>query len=101
MNRAELVKHLDELGVGRAAYCLEGGLPNECFTLEPRETEWAVYYSERGRRSSERVFATEVEACQFLFNWIARSPASRMTPTQVAAANDRTRTRQANDQSQR
>jgi hypothetical protein len=43
MNRAELVKQLDERGVNRAAFCLDGGLPNECYTLEPRATEWAVY----------------------------------------------------------
>jgi hypothetical protein len=94
MNRAELVMQLDELGVNRDAYCLDGGLPNECYTLEPRATEWAVYYSERGRRSMEQVFSTEAQACQFLFNWIAQSPASRMTPSQIAAANARARARQ-------
>lgn len=101
MNRAELVKQLDEFGVNRAAYSLDGGLPNECYTLESRATEWAVYYSERGRRNMEHVFSTEAQACQFLFDWIAQSPASRMTPSQIAAANDRARTRQAREQSQR
>lgn len=101
MDRAELVKQLDGLGVNRAAYCLDGGLPNECYTLEPRANEWAVYYSERGRRSMEHVFSTEAQACQFLFDWIAQSPGSRLTPSQIAAANDRARTRQAREQSQR
>jgi hypothetical protein len=49
----------------------------------------------------EHVFSTEAQACQFLFDWIAQSPASRMTPGQIAAANDRARTRQAHEQSQR
>jgi hypothetical protein len=101
MNRAELVEQLDDLRVSRAAYCLDGGLPNECYTLEPRAAEWAVYYSERGRRSMEHVFSTEAQACQFLFDWIAQSPASRMTPSQIAATNDRARTRQARGQSER
>jgi len=39
MNRAELVEQLDELGVNRVAYCLEGGLSNECYTLEARGTD--------------------------------------------------------------
>ena len=101
MNRAELVKQLNELRVNRAAYCLDGGLPNECYTLEQRATGWAVYYSERGRRSMEQVFSTEAQACQFLFDGIAQSPALRMTPSQIAAANDRLRTRQAREQSER
>jgi hypothetical protein len=75
MNRAELVKQLNELKVNRAAYRLDGGLPNECYTLEQRATDWAVYYSERGRRSMEHIFSTEAQACQFLFDWIAQSPA--------------------------
>lgn len=99
MNRTQLEQHLDELGIRRDAYCLEGGLPNECYTLASRETGWAVYYSERERRSAERQFSSEAEACRFLIEWILESRISRMTPDQIAAANAVTRARQATHRS--
>ncbi|NJP43403.1 hypothetical protein [Actinacidiphila epipremni] len=64
MNRTEVKNILVSSGVSPDDYSLNGGLPFEAYCLEPRGGTWAVYYSERGRRSSEKVFATEDEACR-------------------------------------
>lgn len=57
-------------GVPADAYDLDGGTPNEAHTLERRENGWAVYYSERGQRTSEKVFDTEDAACAELYRRI-------------------------------
>ncbi|THV42996.1 hypothetical protein [Glycomyces buryatensis] len=70
MNKQELKAALESAGVDEDAYWLEGGRPNEAYTLERRDNGWAVYYSEKGNRNDEVVFDTEDEACCELLNWV-------------------------------
>ncbi len=63
MTVAELMAWCEQTGVPRDAVALDGGPADEAYVLEDLRTEWVVYYSERGRRTGERRFATEAEAC--------------------------------------
>jgi hypothetical protein len=58
-------------------YSLTGGLPNEAHCIEDRGYEWAVYYSERGERSEERIFPNESEACEFFLRRIQSDPTAK------------------------
>lgn len=77
MDRESLRSILDGEGVDREYYDLQGGLPFEKYCLEPRPGEWAVYYSERGHRVEEKLFASEDEACRHLLNLLLRDPTTR------------------------
>jgi hypothetical protein len=77
VTRDELKHILEVEGFRSDLYSLAGGLPNEAHCLEDRGYAWAVYYSERGRRSEERTFAGESDACEFLLRRMRSDPAAR------------------------
>ena len=77
MNRSELEKVFNEEGIRADSYGLNGGLPSERHTIEKRSNGWAVYYSERGGRTSERSFKTESEACRELLQRVLGDPSTR------------------------
>jgi hypothetical protein len=77
MNRSELEKLLVQEGVSPLAYSLGGGLPSEQYVLDQSPRGWSVYYSERGRRTRERSFASEDEACRYLFELVTRDMSTR------------------------
>lgn len=64
MNLSDVQKKLTSSKVDPAAYSLTGGLPNEAYCIEHQGRIWSVYYSERGRKTSEKTFETEDEACR-------------------------------------
>jgi len=78
MNLAELRKRLIDEGVMGSAYCLEGGLPGDCYTVG-RESDgrWSVYYSERGERHSVKYHDKEDDAAADLLDRIMRDPSTR------------------------
>jgi hypothetical protein len=78
LDRDDLVVELDRLGIDRMAYSLDGGLPGEKYCLEDRRSEWAVYYSERGLRTGERIFATEDAAARYLLGLLRHDPTARV-----------------------
>ncbi|CAM3926901.1 hypothetical protein NOMA109596_16705 [Nocardioides marinus] len=78
LDRAELQRRLHAAGVDRRSFGLSGGLPNEQYVLERRERGWAVYYSERGRRTDERVFRTERAACRHLLRRLLDDESTRI-----------------------
>ena len=65
MNTSELARLLQSMGMPADAYSI-GSDRNEAYCLLPEQGRWHVYYSERGHRNSERVFADEAGACQEL-----------------------------------
>jgi hypothetical protein len=77
MDRQSLRAELNRLGIDREAYSLEGGLPVEKYCLEDRRRHWAVYYSERGLRSGERIFDSEDAACRYLLSLLRVDPTAR------------------------
>lgn len=77
MNRRELRQILGAEGFRPDMYSLDGGQPNEAHAIEDRVTEWAVYYSERGERTEERLFRSESDACEFFLARIRTDPTAR------------------------
>lgn len=77
MDREALKALFDAENVDPSAYSLDGGMPFEAYVLEPRASDWAVYYSERGLRSGEVVFQTEDEACAHLLDLVLRDSTTR------------------------
>ncbi|MFI5729194.1 hypothetical protein ACIA49_03675 [Kribbella sp. NPDC051587] len=63
MTIVELAARLQAERVPAGAYSI-GVDVNESYCLVPEEEHWHVYYSERGHRIDERVFANESEACR-------------------------------------
>lgn len=75
LNRVSLRLMLEREDVDPDSYSLEGGHQDERYVLEQASQGWAVYYAERGMRTSEEVFATE--ACNRLFDLLLRDPNTR------------------------
>lgn len=68
----ELKNKLDEIGVPQDLYSIMiGGLPNERLCIV-KEEMWQVYYSERGRKTGQKFFETEEEACKFFYEKMKR-----------------------------
>jgi hypothetical protein len=74
---SELKQILEAEGFRPDMYSLTGGLPNEAHCIEDRGYVWAVYYSERGLRSEERIFPNESEACEFFLRRIRSDPTAK------------------------
>jgi hypothetical protein len=78
MNREQLNVQLATLRIDPSAYCLSGGLPNECLVLNQTQNgKWEVYYSERGEKSGLRVFDSEENAVQHFLDVILHDSAVR------------------------
>jgi len=65
----ELQRELDALGAPRAMYAL-GSERTEAYCLVAEIDGWHVFYSERGNRNDEIVFASESAACHELLVWL-------------------------------
>jgi len=77
VTREELRYLLHTKGVSPETYCLDGGLPAECYVLDESYGKWSVYYSERGHRNDEAVFRSEDEACRHLLELLLGDPTTR------------------------
>lgn len=73
VTREQLAERLTELGVSADDYALygTGRWEGHCMDQLPLG-RWVVYYTERGGRSSERVFDDEGDACAELFRRLKR-----------------------------
>lgn len=64
MKISEMRKEIDNLGISKELYSiLQGGTPNEKLCIV-YENEWKIYYSERGKKTGEKVFQSEEAACE-------------------------------------
>jgi len=71
MKKNELKLALDQANIYEEAYSLDGGLPDEKYTLDQGAgSTWSVYYSERGKKTSFRQFSSEDEACDYFLKTI-------------------------------
>jgi hypothetical protein len=68
MNIRELESRLISENIRRDVYSLKGGLPNEAYCISKKDGTWEVYYSERGSKTSLKVFHNEEEACQYFYD---------------------------------
>lgn len=62
MKKCELKQKLLNKQIPKHFYNLNGGLPNEKFSLNENNGIWEVYYSERGNKTGLRTFEFEEDA---------------------------------------
>lgn len=68
----ELCKELEKLRISKELYSImSGGMPNEKLCLV-YEDEWKIYYSERGKRTGEKSYLNEEEACEAFLRKVKR-----------------------------
>ena len=70
MNIRELKARLIEKRIPTEYYSLDGGYPNEAYCIGNTKNKWEVYYSERGNKSSLKMFDAEEDACNYFYNWL-------------------------------
>lgn len=72
MNRKELKKTLEELGIPEGAVSLNGEARPDCISLKAlRNNVWQVFYTElNGFQSVSDLFDTEEDACKHLLQQI-------------------------------
>src|SRR5258708_359881 len=68
MNKAELIKKLDDLNVPGSFYDLNGNLDPDRIILYNSYNDWIVFYlDERGNRHDQKVFNSEEKALNYIF----------------------------------
>lgn len=72
MKKADLVQRLKSEDINEYAYCLNGGFPNEAYTLGHNGDTWEVYYSERGQKTGLQVFDNEDDACDYFYSYLIK-----------------------------
>jgi hypothetical protein len=74
MNCFQLRKVFDSFGVQPSTVSF--GVVNlpERYTILYEDSQWHVFYSERGNRNSESIYDTEADACDDLLFRIAKDP---------------------------
>ncbi len=83
MNTKELEIELNNAHIRSDSYSLEGVPKDESLILEPSTGNgWRIYYSERGVRTSEKVFLTEEQACECFLEMVLRDPLMKETREQ-------------------
>jgi len=66
MKKNELKKVLEDNGIPKDLYNLDGiGRTDERFCLDYND-KWEVYFCERGIKTTDLIFDTEEEACQYI-----------------------------------
>lgn len=73
MTKLELRELLIEENISNLVYCLNGGMPNECYILNYNDSNWETYYSERGRKVDLQIFKTESQACEYFYKWLMKT----------------------------
>jgi hypothetical protein len=69
MDKVELKRKLDDVGIRPEDYSLDGILKPMATVLKLLNSKWCTFdYDERGRVQDERIFDTEDQACQDILN---------------------------------
>lgn len=71
MTRRDLQQTLNNLGISKTTYSLEGGSSGNKYVLsQERVGKWSVYHCEKGLILSKRLFTNEGDACEYLLRSI-------------------------------
>ncbi len=73
MTRSELREMLNVSGVSPRRYSIDGGPREDRHVLLEDGPVWLVFYEELGQRNDERLFLTEGEACQCLYDRLVKT----------------------------
>jgi hypothetical protein len=80
LNIRALKDALERANIDERFVSLDGSARDESLVLEHDPvTGWRVYFSERGQRNGERIFRSEDQACQFIFDTLSRDPTVKKT----------------------
>jgi len=75
MTRLELQETVDDLGISKNAYSLEGGSRGNKYVLSQEAMgKWSVYYCERGLILGKRIFDNEDDACDYFLRTVMSDP---------------------------
>jgi len=73
MLKTELINRLNELYIRPTAYSLEGDLLWDRIIMFNSYNDWHVFYlDERGNRNEEKIFHSESEACDYIFDFFKK-----------------------------
>ena len=73
MDKIILKKLLNDAGVYPSLYSLNGDLLPDKVVLYHSYNEWRVFYfSERGNKENEKIFYSESEACEYMYQYLKR-----------------------------
>ena len=73
MNRIELKIRLDKLKVCSCYYSLDGEILPDCIVLYHNYAKWEVFYfDERGNKDNEKIFFSEDNACEYIYEHFKR-----------------------------
>lgn len=62
---------------------LIGGFPNEAFCLIEIEDGREVYYSERGKKNGIKQYASESEACEYMYKKLIKYSTRKRKDTRI------------------
>ena len=69
MNIALLIKKLDEIGVPKRYYSINGNLLSDTYILNKIYGQWEYFYfDEKGNKNGYKVFNNENDACLYMLN---------------------------------
>lgn len=77
-NRLKLVRALEAEGIRSSAYSVNGAEDMALCLDKISDSNWEVFYFERGGKTFSRTFSTETDACQFMYSELASDKTSRM-----------------------
>jgi hypothetical protein len=73
----DLPEILEQYGVSRHSYHLNGPGPGDEYCIEQTPAGWEVYYHERGCKKSVMLFSDEHQACAGFLSRIIGDPTTR------------------------
>lgn len=74
MNRDSLKVMLDDAGISRDDYLIDGDWDDRvCLELDDQSGRWQVFYSNRGSKAELRSFDSEAAACWNLYARVVKN----------------------------
>ncbi len=73
MKTADLKQKLQEIGISKNEYNLDGELQDNSIILWKNHHQWQVIMYERGNQNEIGSFSSEDEACEYIYNFFLKS----------------------------
>ena len=82
MNRAIRIQDLSRefayALVNPVAWAVNDPTVDECYVLLQEDTDWFVYYAERGHRNNIKKFDSEEKACGYFLQLVKSDPTAKV-----------------------
>jgi hypothetical protein len=70
MNIQQMTKLFEANGVPKSYYTIGELGMGECLGIEKLGDQWHIYYSERGKKTTQAMFPDEDSACRFMIELV-------------------------------